>query len=141
MRVIAASSLGPHGAGPAWADGAVHDEPPAGQGAQGLKLVRGVHVQTISDDVSTPEKQLLIRAFFKIKLLTHFDPHERDKIGMGSGRVQRRTGFTSGGWQNAGFGASLDRGSSGNMVGATGIEPVTPAMSTPRKQRKNKSLG
>ena len=83
MRVIAASRLGPHGAGPAWADGAVHDEPPAGQGAQGLKLVRGVHVQTISDDVSTPEKQLLIRAFFKIKLLTHFDPHEGGKIWIG----------------------------------------------------------
>ena len=27
------------------------------------------------------------------------------------------------------------------MVGGTGIEPVTPAMSTPRKQRKSKSLG
>ena len=27
------------------------------------------------------------------------------------------------------------------MVGGTGIEPVTPAMSTPRNQRKSKSFG
>jgi len=27
------------------------------------------------------------------------------------------------------------------MVGATGIEPVTPAMSTPRKKRKTSGLG
>jgi hypothetical protein len=37
--------------------------------------------------------------------------------------------------------ASSDTDVSVKVVGVTGIEPVTPAMSTPRNKRKNKSLG